>query len=66
MIRLTRQDVLAHQHSVLWPEAYQIEQDLLLSLAMRAIFSDEFLRTRGYAWRHSVAQGAPRPCRALL
>lgn len=46
MIRLTRQDVLAHQHTVLWPEAYQVEQDLLLSLAMRAIFSDEFLRTQ--------------------
>lgn len=46
MIQLTRQDVLAHQHAVLWPEPYQIEQDLLLSLAMRAIFSDEFLRTQ--------------------
>ena len=46
MIRLTRQDVLAHQHVVLWPEIYQIEQDLLLSLAMHAIFSDEFLRTQ--------------------
>jgi hypothetical protein len=40
VIRLTRQDVLAHQHAVPWPELYQIEQDLLLSLAMRAIFSD--------------------------
>lgn len=46
MIRLTRQDVLAHQHAVPWPELYQIEQDLLLSLAMRAIFNDEFLRTQ--------------------
>ncbi len=46
MIRLTRQDVLAHQHVVPWPELYQIEQDLLLSLVMRAIFSDEFLRTQ--------------------
>lgn len=46
MIRLTRQDVLAHQYAVPWPEHYQIEQDLLLSLAMRGIFSDEFLRTQ--------------------
>lgn len=46
MIRLTRQDVLAHQHAVPWPELYQIEQDLLLSHAMHAIFSDEFLRTQ--------------------
>lgn len=46
MIRLTRQDVLAHQHVVLWPELHQIEQDLLLSLAMHAIFSDQFLRTQ--------------------
>lgn len=46
MIRLTRQDVLAHQYSVPWPELYQIEQDLLLSLAMRGIFSDAFLRTQ--------------------
>jgi predicted nucleotidyltransferase component of viral defense system len=46
VIRLTRQDVLAHQATVPWPELYQIEQDLLLSLAMRAIFSDNFLRTQ--------------------
>lgn len=46
MIQLTRQDVLAHQHVVPWPELYQIEQDLLLSLAMHAIFSDGFLRTQ--------------------
>lgn len=46
MILLTRQDVLAHQTTVPWPELYQIEQDLLLSLAMRAIFSDKFLRTQ--------------------
>lgn len=43
MIVLTRQDVLAHQRAVPWPELYQVEQDLLLSLAMHAIFSDRFL-----------------------
>jgi predicted nucleotidyltransferase component of viral defense system len=37
VIQLTRQDILAHQHIVPWPELYQVEQDLLLSLAMRAI-----------------------------
>jgi len=40
---LTLQDVLAHQHAVPWPELYQVEQDLLLSLAMRAVFTDPFL-----------------------
>lgn len=40
---LTGQDVLAHQAEVPWPELYQVEQDLLLSLAMRAIFDDKFL-----------------------
>jgi predicted nucleotidyltransferase component of viral defense system len=40
---LTLQDVLAHQSSVPWPEVHQVEQDLLLSLAMHAIFEDTFL-----------------------
>jgi predicted nucleotidyltransferase component of viral defense system len=43
VIALTRQDVLAHQREVPWAELYQVEQDLLLCLAMRAIFSDRFL-----------------------
>jgi predicted nucleotidyltransferase component of viral defense system len=43
MTPLTMQDVLAHQESVPWPELYQVEQDLLLSLSMRAIFQDAFL-----------------------
>jgi predicted nucleotidyltransferase component of viral defense system len=43
MTPLTLQDVLAHQASVPWPELYQVEQDLLLSLSMRAIFEDPFL-----------------------
>jgi predicted nucleotidyltransferase component of viral defense system len=43
VIVLTRQDVLAHQRDVPWAELYQVEQDLLLCLAMRAIFSDRFL-----------------------
>jgi ATP-dependent Clp protease adapter protein ClpS len=43
MTPLTMQDVLAHQASVPWPELYQVEQDLLLSLSMRTIFDDPFL-----------------------
>jgi predicted nucleotidyltransferase component of viral defense system len=43
MTPLTLQDVLAHQALVPWPELYQVEQDLLLSLSMRAIFEDAFL-----------------------
>lgn len=34
LMALTLQDVLAHQDAVQWPELYQVEQDLLLSLAM--------------------------------
>jgi hypothetical protein len=34
---LTLQDVLAHQDAVQWPELYQVEQDLQLGLAMKAI-----------------------------
>jgi hypothetical protein len=43
VIVLTRQDVLAHQREVPRAELYQVEQDLLLCLAMHAIFSDRFL-----------------------
>jgi len=42
---LTRQDVLAHQSQVPWPQLHQVEQDLLLCQTMVAIFSDEFLKT---------------------
>lgn len=44
MTPLTRQDVLAHQTVVPWPVPHQIEQDLLLSLSMTALFADSFLR----------------------
>lgn len=44
MIPLTRQDVLAHQAVVPWPSPRQIEQDLLLSRAIVALFNDPFLR----------------------
>ncbi len=43
MIALTRKDVLAHESVVPWSEPYQVEQDLLLCLAMHAIFEDRFL-----------------------
>jgi hypothetical protein len=33
---LTRRDVIAHQAFVPWPLQRQVEQDLLLCLAMRA------------------------------
>lgn len=45
-IALTHQDVLAHQQTVQWPELYQVEQDLLLSLAMTGIFNDAFLSSQ--------------------
>lgn len=43
MEQLTRQDILAHQKVVPWPALHQVEQDLLLSRAMIALFSDPFL-----------------------
>lgn len=43
---LTFQDVLAHQATVPWPQLHQVEQDLLLCLAMRAIFDDKFLASQ--------------------
>jgi hypothetical protein len=43
VIALTQKAVLAHEAVVPWSETYQVEQDLLLCLAMRAIFEDRFL-----------------------
>lgn len=43
MIAMTRQDILAHRKLVPWTEIHQVEQDLLLCLAMIALFSDPFL-----------------------
>jgi predicted nucleotidyltransferase component of viral defense system len=40
---LTRRDILAHQNAVPWPVQRQVEQDLLLCLAMAALFNDKFL-----------------------
>lgn len=58
MIHLTRRDIIAHQHSVPWPNLRQVEQDLLLCRAMTALFSDSFLRTqiamRGGTLLHKV------------
>ncbi len=46
MIALTQKDILAHEIVVPWSEPYQVEQDLLLGLAMRAIFEDRFLSSQ--------------------
>jgi predicted nucleotidyltransferase component of viral defense system len=55
---LTRRDVIAHQSLVPWPLQHQVEQDLLLSLAMAALFNDEFLKSqiamRGGTLLHKV------------
>jgi predicted nucleotidyltransferase component of viral defense system len=63
MIALTLQDVLNHQAEVQWPELFQVEQDLLLSLAMTAIFNDKFLATqvamRGGTVLHKVHLAPP-------
>lgn len=55
---LTRRDVVAHQAAVPWPSQRQVEQDLLLCLAMTALFRDQFLRSqvamRGGTLLHKV------------
>ncbi len=58
MTQITRRDIVAHQSTVPWPNARQVEQDLLLCRAMTAIFKDEFLKTqvamRGGTLLHKV------------
>lgn len=58
MNQLTRRDIIAHQHIVPWPNQKQVEQDLLLSQSMIALFSDDFLKTqiamRGGTLLHKV------------
>jgi predicted nucleotidyltransferase component of viral defense system len=55
---LTRRDILAHQEAVPWPVLRQVEQDLLLCLAMAALFNDKFLKgqiaMRGGTLLHKV------------
>lgn len=55
---LTRRDVTVHQAAVPWPSQRQVEQDLLLCLAMTALFDDKFLRShiamRGGTLLHKV------------
>lgn len=53
-MKLTRQDVLAHQEAAPWALLLQVEQDLLLSLAMTAVFQDDFL-SRQIAMRGGTA-----------
>lgn len=65
MTPLTQQDVLAHEAQVPWPEIVQVEQDLLLCLAMQEIFEDAFLKTqvamRGGTILHKVHLAPPAP-----
>jgi predicted nucleotidyltransferase component of viral defense system len=42
-VLLTYRDIARHQAAVPWKRERQVEQDLLLCLAMRAIFTDGFL-----------------------
>lgn len=55
---LTRRDVAVHQATVPWPNQRQVEQDLLLCLAMSALFADGFLKgqiaMRGGTLLHKV------------
>lgn len=57
-VALTLADVQRHSFVVPWPEQRQVEQDLLLSLAMVAVFQDDFLSSqvamRGGTLLHKV------------
>ncbi|AYH43586.1 nucleotidyl transferase AbiEii/AbiGii toxin family protein [Azoarcus sp. DN11] len=63
MNRLTRRDVLLHQANVPWSLQHQVEQDLLLSRAMVALFCDAFLQEqiamRGGTVLHKVHLAPP-------
>jgi predicted nucleotidyltransferase component of viral defense system len=63
MTSITRRDVIYHQHHVPWQDPRQVEQDLLLSQAMVALFSDAFLKTqiamRGGTLLHKVHLAPP-------
>jgi hypothetical protein len=48
-------ELIAWRDEVRWTRDAQVEQDLLLTRAMGAIFGDPFLREAGHARRH----GAP-------
>lgn len=58
MIEYTLRDVTDHAKQGPWPNLRQVEQDLLLCLAMNALFSDKFLREqvamRGGTLLHKV------------
>ncbi len=60
---ITRRDVIAHQAVVPWPGRIQVEQDLLLCLAMVALFDDSFLQNqiamRGGTLLHKVYLAPP-------
>ncbi|WP_340116181.1 nucleotidyl transferase AbiEii/AbiGii toxin family protein [Pelagibius sp. 7325] len=60
---ITRQDILVHQETVPWPSLLQVEQDLLLSLSMVALFEDRFLSDhiamRGGTALHKVHLAPP-------
>lgn len=62
-MNLTRQDILQHGKIVPWPNDLQVEQDLLLSGAMVAIFSDDFLKShiamRGGTVLHKIHLAPP-------
>ena len=63
MIPLTQPDVIAHQAVTPWTLTTQVEQDLLLCRAMRAIFEDDFLAKqvamRGGTLLHKVHLAPP-------
>lgn len=51
---ITRQAVIEWQEKAPWQNMYQVEQDLIISRALIAIYSDEFLATR-FAFRGGTA-----------
>jgi predicted nucleotidyltransferase component of viral defense system len=63
MIPITRQDILFHQSIAPWSAQYQVEQDLLLCRAMKALFDDSFLSSqiamRGGTLLHKVHLAPP-------
>lgn len=63
MIALIRDDVESHRNIVPWVDDLHVEQDLLLSLAMVALFEDKFLKEhiamRGGTALHKIHLAPP-------
>lgn len=54
---INRASIIQWSKQVPWNDNAQIEQDLIISRALVAIFSDEFLSSQlAFSWRNGITQ----------